>query len=123
MPRRPASKPTSSCRTDVPQANFIECKAYGAHVTLVDGLISDCGRIVAERSATAEGWFDISTLKEPYRIEGKKTMGYEVAEQLGWELPDAILYPAGGGVGHDRHVEGFRRNGSAGLDRLRSVRK
>ena len=83
---------------DVPQSNFIECCAVGAHVTLVDGLISDCGRIVAERSK-AEGWFDISTLKEPYRIEGKKTMGYEVAEQLGWELPDAILYPAGGGVG------------------------
>ena len=88
---------------DVPQANFIECKAYGAHVTLVDGLISDCGRIVGERcKATAgqpDAWFDISTLKEPYRIEGKKTMGYEVAEQLSWKLPDAILYPAGGGVG------------------------
>lgn len=83
---------------DVPQANFIECKAYGARVTLVNGLISDCGRIVAERGPK-EGWFDISTLKEPYRIEGKKTMGYEVAEQLGWELPDAIFYPTGGGVG------------------------
>lgn len=83
---------------DVPQANFIECKAYGAKVTLVDGLISDCGRIVGEKCKT-EGWFDISTLKEPYRIEGKKTMGYELAEQLNWSLPDAILYPAGGGVG------------------------
>jgi threonine synthase len=83
---------------DVPQSNYIECKAFGAHVTLVDGLISDCGRIVAERK-DAEGWFDVSTLKEPYRIEGKKTMGYEVAEQLGWALPDAIFYPAGGGVG------------------------
>ena len=83
---------------DVPQANFIECKAYGAHVTLVNGLISDCGRIVGERKQ-AEGWFEISTLKEPYRIEGKKTMGYEVAEQLHWELPDAIFYPTGGGVG------------------------
>jgi threonine synthase len=83
---------------DVPQANFVECKAYGAHVTLVDGLISDCGRIVAERKA-AEGWFEISTLKEPYRIEGKKTMGYEIAEQFDWQLPDAILYPCGGGVG------------------------
>ncbi len=83
---------------DVPQANYIECRAAGAHVTLVDGLISDCGRIVGERKQ-AEGWFDVSTLKEPYRIEGKKTMGYEVAEQLGWELPDAIFYPAGGGVG------------------------
>jgi len=83
---------------DVPQSNFIECKAYGANVTLVDGLISDCARMVAERSSR-EGWFDISTLKEPYRIEGKKTMGYELAEQLGWELPDAVFYPTGGGVG------------------------
>lgn len=83
---------------DVPQANYIECKAMGAQVTLVDGLISDCGRIVAERKA-AEGWFDVSTLKEPYRIEGKKTMGYELAEQFRWELPDAVFYPTGGGVG------------------------
>jgi threonine synthase len=83
---------------DVPQSNYIECKAYGAHVTLVDGLISDCGRMVAERGPQ-EGWFDVSTLKEPYRIEGKKTMGYEVAEQMGWEVPEAIFYPTGGGVG------------------------
>jgi threonine synthase len=83
---------------DVPQANYLECMAYGAHVTLVDGLIGDCGRMLAER-APAEGWFDAGTLKEPYRIEGKKTMGYEVAEQLDWELPDAIFYPTGGGVG------------------------
>jgi threonine synthase len=83
---------------DVPQANYLECMAYGANVTLVDGLISDCGRIVAERGP-AEGWFDVSTLKEPYRIEGKKTMGYEVAEQMDWEVPDAIFYPTGGGVG------------------------
>ena len=83
---------------DVPQANYLECKAYGANVTLVDGLISDCARIVAERGPQ-EGWFDVSTLKEPYRIEGKKTMGYEVAEQMDWELPDAIFYPTGGGVG------------------------
>jgi threonine synthase len=83
---------------DVPQANFIECKAFGANVTLVDGLISDCGRIVGERKA-AEGWFEVSTLKEPYRIEGKKTMGYEVAEQFAWQVPDVILYPCGGGVG------------------------
>ncbi len=83
---------------DVPQANYLESKAYGAQVTLVDGLISDCGRMVAER-APVEGWFDVSTLKEPYRIEGKKTMGYEVAEQMGWELPEAIFYPTGGGVG------------------------
>ena len=83
---------------DVPQANLVECTVYGAKVTLVDGLISDCARIVAERKQT-EGWFDISTLKEPYRVEGKKTMGYEIAEQLGWELPDAVFYPTGGGVG------------------------
>jgi threonine synthase len=83
---------------DVPEANYLESKAYGADVALVDGLISDCARLVAER-AVAEGWFDLSTLKEPYRIEGKKTMGYEVAEQMDWELPDAIFYPTGGGVG------------------------
>jgi threonine synthase len=83
---------------DVPQSNFIECSAMGAHVTLVDGLISDCGKMVAARK-DAEGWFDVSTLKEPYRIEGKKTMGYELAEQLAWQLPDVIFYPCGGGVG------------------------
>ena len=83
---------------DVPLANRLEVEACGAHLTLVDGLISDCGRMVAERK-DAEGWFDVSTLKEPFRVEGKKTMGYEVAEQMGWSLPDAILYPTGGGVG------------------------
>ena len=83
---------------DVPVANFIEAKAFGANVTLVDGLISDCAKRVAEGKAT-EGWFDLSTLKEPYRIEGKKTMGVEAAEQFGWNLPDAIFYPTGGGVG------------------------
>ncbi|HWQ52807.1 MAG TPA: threonine synthase [Bryobacteraceae bacterium] len=83
---------------DVPQANYIECQAFGAHVTLVDGLISDCAARVAE-GAAKEGWFDLSTLKEPYRIEGKKTMGYELAEQMDWQLPDAIFYPTGGGVG------------------------
>jgi len=83
---------------DVPEANYLESKAYGAQVTLVDGLISDCARMVAER-AESEGWYDVSTLKEPYRIEGKKTMGLEVAEQMDWELPDAIFYPTGGGVG------------------------
>jgi threonine synthase len=83
---------------DTPSAFIIECYAHGAQVGLVDGLITDCGRIVAERQA-AEGWFDVSTLKEPYRVEGKKTMGYELAEQLDWTLPDVILYPAGGGTG------------------------
>lgn len=83
---------------DVPQANRIECTAYGAKLTLVDGLISDCAQIVNERKQD-EGWFDISSLKEPFRVEGKKTMGYELSEQLGWKLPDAIFYPTGGGVG------------------------
>jgi threonine synthase len=83
---------------DVPFANYVEAVAYGANVTLVDGLISDCARIVNERKQQ-EGWFDVSTLKEPFRIEGKKTMGYELVEQLGWEYPDAVFYPTGGGVG------------------------
>ena len=88
---------------DVPAANRIECDYYGAHVTLVDGLISDSAKRVAELkdsdSWKKEGWFDVSTTKEPYRVEGKKTMGYEVAEQLGWRLPQGIIYPTGGGVG------------------------
>jgi threonine synthase len=83
---------------DTPAANRIECIELGAHVTLIDGLITDCGAEVARRKE-AEGWFDVSTLKEPYRIEGKKTLGYELAEQFEWELPDAILYPTGGGTG------------------------
>lgn len=83
---------------DVPRANLVECQAYGAHITLVDGLISDCARMIAERKEN-EAWFEISTLKEPFRVEGKKTMGYEVAEQMDWTLPDAIVYPTGGGVG------------------------
>jgi hypothetical protein len=83
---------------DTPRANIIECEQTGANVTLVDGLITDCGKIVAERK-DAEGWFDVSTLKEPYRVEGKKTMGYELAEQFDWTLPDVILYPTGGGTG------------------------
>jgi threonine synthase len=83
---------------DVPLANRVECESYGACVTLVDGLISDCARMIAERKEK-ERWFDVSTLKEPFRVEGKKTMGYEVAEQLGWRLPHGIIYPTGGGVG------------------------
>ena len=83
---------------DTPRANVIECEQTGAHVTLMDGLITDCGAEVGRRKET-EGWFDVSTLKEPYRIEGKKTMGYELAEQFDWELPDVILYPTGGGTG------------------------
>lgn len=83
---------------DVPIANRLECELAGAHTTLVDGLINDCGRIVADRKE-AEGWFDVSTLKEPYRVEGKKTLGYEIGEQCGWTLPDVIIYPTGGGTG------------------------
>ena len=83
---------------DTPRANIIECRELGANVVLIDGLITDCGAEIARRKA-AEGWFDMSTLKEPYRVEGKKTLGYELAEQLGWALPDVILYPTGGGTG------------------------
>src|SRR5947209_8102097 len=83
---------------DTPRANVIECEQTGAHVTLMNGLITDCGAEVARRK-DAEGWFDVSTLKEPYRVEGKKTLGYELAEQLDWELPDWIVYPTGGGTG------------------------
>jgi threonine synthase len=83
---------------DTPEANIVECQIMGADITLVDGLITDCGREVALRKEK-EGWFDLSTLKEPYRVEGKKTLGYEIAEQLNWRLPDVIIYPTGGGTG------------------------
>lgn len=83
---------------DTPRANVVECRELGAHVTLLPGLITDCGAEVARRKEV-EGWFDVSTLKEPYRVEGKKTLGYELAEQLHWTLPDVILYPTGGGTG------------------------
>ena len=83
---------------DTPRANIVESEQTGARVTLVNGLITDCGAEVARRKQAA-GWFDMSTLKEPYRLEGKKTLGYEIAEQLGWELPQVILYPTGGGTG------------------------
>ncbi|HEY7739052.1 MAG TPA: threonine synthase [Steroidobacteraceae bacterium] len=86
------------CPADTPEINVREIALAGARVTLVDGLINDCGRRVAE-GRERMGWFDVSTLKEPYRIEGKKTMGYELAEQLGWNLPDVIFYPTGGGTG------------------------
>jgi threonine synthase len=92
---------------DVPFANYLEGIVYGADVHMVDGLISDCARLVGEQikaqkaanTPASETWFDISTLKEPFRVEGKKTMGYELAEQLGWTYPDAVFYPTGGGVG------------------------
>ncbi len=83
---------------DTPRANVVECEQTGAHVTLMDGLITDCGAEVGRRK-DAEGWFDVSTLKEPYRVEGKKTLGYELGEQLDWQLPDVIIYPTGGGTG------------------------
>src|SRR5256714_1973305 len=84
--------------TDTPRANVVECEQTGAEVTLMAGLITDCGAEVARRKE-AEGWFDVSTLKEPYRVEGKKTLGYELAEQSSWTLPDVIIYPTGGGTG------------------------
>lgn len=84
--------------SDTPIAFQVACEQYGAVVEKTDGLISDCGKIITERKKE-EGWFDISTLKEPYRVEGKKTMGYELAEQLNWQLPDVIIYPTGGGTG------------------------
>jgi threonine synthase len=92
---------------DVPLANYLEGVVYGAEVTMVDGLISDCARMVAENmkaqkeahTPISQAWFDISSLKEPFRVEGKKTMGYELVEQLGWTYPDAVFYPTGGGVG------------------------
>src|SRR5712692_995469 len=83
---------------DTPVANVMECQAFGAKVVKLNGLISDCGKYVAEHK-DREGWYDVSTLKEPYRVEGKKTMGYELWEQFGGKLPDVILYPTGGGVG------------------------
>ncbi len=83
---------------DTPRANIAECRAAGAETVLVEGLISDAGRLAGERAAR-EGWFDVSTFKEPYRAEGKKIMGYELAERFGWDLPEVILYPAGGGTG------------------------
>jgi len=89
---------TVFCPADTPEINIRETSAFGARVFRVDGLINDCGRIVGEQ-AQQQGWFDLSTLKEPYRIEGKKTMGLELAQQFDWVLPEAIFYPTGGGTG------------------------
>ncbi len=92
-------KPAFVCMpADTPRAFIEECRAHGAIVELIDGLITDCGKVAAARAA-AEGWHNVATLREPFRVEGKKTMGYELAEQLGFELPDVIVYPAGGGTG------------------------
>jgi threonine synthase len=95
---RTGIRTTIFCPEDTPDINVREIAIQGGNVYRVNGLIDDCGRIVAEGRAAA-GWFDVSTLKEPYRIEGKKTMGLELAEQLGWDVPDAIFYPTGGGTG------------------------
>jgi threonine synthase len=98
---------------DTPVVNQLEAWLAGAHVFLVNGLINDCGRLVRE-GAEAMGWFDMSTLKEPYRLEGKKTMGLELAEQFGWRLPDVILYPTGGGTGLVGMWKAFAEAGALG---------
>jgi len=95
---RAGIKTTIFCPEDTPEVNVSEIELQGATVYRVNGLIDDCGKIVGEGKAKV-GWFDVSTLKEPYRIEGKKTMGLELAEQLGWDVPDVIFYPTGGGTG------------------------
>ncbi|MHB8521664.1 MAG: threonine synthase [Limisphaerales bacterium] len=105
---------------DTPSINQKECYLAGAKTFLVNGLITDCGRIVGE-GKKAKGWFDVSTLKEPYRIEGKKTMGLELAEQFDWELPDVILYPTGGGTGLIGMWKAFAE--LEALDWLKSARK
>lgn len=111
---RAGLKSSVYCPTDTPQINILETKLQGAETFLIDGLINDCGKIVLE-GKESKGWFDVSTLKEPYRLEGKKTMGIELAEQLNWKLPDAIFYPTGGGTGligmwkafHEMHAMGW----------------
>jgi threonine synthase len=108
---------------DTPVANVMECKAFGAKVVMIDGLISDCGKYIAQNK-DREGWYDVSTLKEPYRVEGKKTMGYELWEQFGGELPEVILYPTGGGVGLIGMVKAFdemEEMGWIGRERPRMV--
>jgi threonine synthase len=107
------------CPDDTPTVNVREIAAQGAHVWMVNGLINDCGKIVAE-GKQAMGWFDVSTLKEPYRIEGKKTMGIELADQLGWTLPDVIFYPTGGGTGLIGMWKAFEELGRIGwIDKKR----
>ena len=114
--RAPASRPTVFVPDDTPDVNVREIAMQGAEVFLVDGLIDDCGRLVAEGEKEV-GWFNCSTLREPYRIEGKKTMGIELAEQLGWEVPDVDLLPDRRRHRHHRDVEGVRRIGGDRLDR------
>ena len=111
---RAGLKSSVYCPKDTPQINVLETKLQGAETFLIDGLINDCGKIVLE-GKESKRWFDVSTLKEPYRLEGKKTMGIELAEQLDWKLPDAIFYPTGGGTGligmwkafHEMHAMGW----------------
>ena len=98
MAAAPACSATVFCPEDTPEVNVREIAAQGADVYRVNGLIDQCGKLVGQGKETT-GWFDVSTLKEPYRIEGKKTMGFELAEQLGWDVPDVIFYPTGGGTG------------------------
>jgi len=108
---------------DTPRACVLECEIHGANVTLWDGLINDCAAEIGRRKE-AEGWFDFSTLKEPYRIEGKKTMGYELAEQMDWRLPDVIVYPTGGGtglIGMWKAFEEMERMGWIGSERPRMI--
>jgi threonine synthase len=108
---------------DTPKACVVEAEVHGANVRLIDGLINDCGAEIA-RLKDAEGWFDMSTLKEPYRAEGKKTMGYELAEALGWRLPDVVVYPTGGGtglVGMAKAFDEMERMGWIGPERPRFV--
>ena len=102
------------CPAETPELNIRETAAYGAEVIVADGQIDECGRIVGE-GAAAGRWFDCSTLKEPYRLEGKKVMGLELAEQLGWQLPDAIFYPTGGGTGLIGMWKGFDELEAIGL--------
>ena len=109
--------------SDTPSANVLEARAFGADVRLLDGLISDCGRFIAANAAE-HGWFDLSTLKEPYRIEGKKTMGFELWEEFGGDLPEVIVYPTGGGVGLIgmwKAFEEMERMGLIGAERPRMI--
>src|SRR5258707_3454093 len=111
---RAGIKTTVFCPEDTPEVNVREIALQGATVYQVNGLIDDRGKIVAEGAAKV-GWFDTSTLKEPYRIEGKKTMGLELAEQLGWDVPDVILYPTGRGTGLIGMWQGFAGPASSGF--------
>jgi threonine synthase len=120
---RAGIRATIFCPADTPETNVSEMALQGAEVFRVNGLIDDCGKIVAGGKEAA-GWFDASTLKEPYRIEGKKTMGLELAEQLGWELPDAIYYPTGGGtglIGMWKAFDELERIGFIGAERPKMV--